>query len=227
MAFTAQHMDIELLIFFFHFFHQQTAQLFPFPFSVYKHRLLRLPPACLPQHSPCHCDICISSSPGSISEHLIGDFGALTYESTLWFTLGCLHAPFSLGNAHSHPAHLSAPAWFLLAVIYREHVPKGNISEGQMGSAFAAFQDKPWLMQLFHMLSLLRACICAHTYIGVNKGTGLGADVRPGNWTRNMSFPETELLGREVCALVTGFLYQNRFKELQGPRTVIRWQFCR
>lgn len=141
MAFAAQRMNIELLIFF-HFFYQQTAQLFQFLQNVYKYQLLLLPPACLPQHSPPQCNICISLSPGSTDEHLIRAFGALTYDSTPLLILACLRAPFSMKSTHSCPAHLSAPAWLIPAVIYGEHVPKGNVFEGQIGRAISACQDK-------------------------------------------------------------------------------------
>lgn len=112
------------------------------------------------------------------------------------------------------------------SVIYWGCVPKENTSEGQMGRrSFAACQDKQWSMPQFSTLSFLCASIRTQVYLYLRVQVWEQALVLH---DLHVCSPVLELLrGRAVCVLVIGFLHQNRLKELQGLKTVIRWQFRR
>lgn len=111
------------------------------------------------------------------------------------------------------------------SVIYCRCVPKENISEGQMGRrSLVVCQDKQWLMPQFKHSEFL-VCMYPYSCIFVPKGGGVGASIDAAQPAHVLSCAGAARR-RAVCVLVIGFLHQNRLKELQGLKTVIRWQFC-
>lgn len=68
-------------------------------------------------------------------------------------------------------------------------------------------------------------CMYPHSCMLVTKGGGVGASTDAAQPTCVLSCAGAA--GRRaMCVLVIGFLHQNRLKELQGLKMVIRWQFC-